>query len=182
MFTDLAGTTALHFFLSLHPGVTSNFPSPVTYEEIQFFNGANYNKGIDWLARDRVLGFVGQVETGVVLYMEFFPIPSNASTDFMFEKSANYFESEVVPKRAMALLPRAKIIAILINPVERAYSWYQHQRAHHDSAALNYTFYQVITARPDAPREVRVLQNRCLLPGWYATHIERWLTFYQPSQ
>ncbi|XP_048472152.1 bifunctional heparan sulfate N-deacetylase/N-sulfotransferase 2 [Rhincodon typus] len=157
------GTTALHFFLSLHPGVTSNFPSPVTYEEIQFFNGANYNKGIDW-------------------YMEFFPIPSNASTDFMFEKSANYFESEVVPKRAMALLPRAKIIAILINPVERAYSWYQHQRAHHDSAALNYTFYQVITARPDAPREVRVLQNRCLLPGWYATHIERWLTFYQPSQ
>ncbi|GCC37340.1 hypothetical protein chiPu_0015844 [Chiloscyllium punctatum] len=157
------GTTALHFFLSLHPGVTSNFPSPVTYEEIQFFNGANYNKGIDW-------------------YMEFFPIPSNASTDFMFEKSANYFESEVVPKRAMALLPRAKIIAILINPVERAYSWYQHQRAHHDSAALNYTFYQVITAGPDTPRDVRVLQNRCLLPGWYATHIERWLTYYQPSQ
>ncbi|XP_067876624.1 bifunctional heparan sulfate N-deacetylase/N-sulfotransferase 2 isoform X3 [Heterodontus francisci] len=157
------GTTALHFFLSLHPGVTSNFPSPLTYEEIQFFNGANYHKGIDW-------------------YMEFFPIPSNASTDFMFEKSANYFESEVVPKRAAALLPRAKIIAILINPAERAYSWYQHQRAHHDSAALNYTFYQVITAGPDSPREVRILQNRCLLPGWYATHIERWLTRYQPTQ
>ncbi|XP_072347446.1 bifunctional heparan sulfate N-deacetylase/N-sulfotransferase 2 [Scyliorhinus torazame] len=157
------GTTALHFFLSLHPGVTSNFPSPVTYEEIQFFNGANYHKGIDW-------------------YMEFFPIPSNASTDFMFEKSANYFESEVVPKRATALLPRAKIIAILINPAERAYSWYQHQRAHHDSAALNYTFYQVVTAGPDSPRDLRVLKNRCLFPGWYATHIERWLTHYQPTQ
>ncbi|XP_041032540.1 bifunctional heparan sulfate N-deacetylase/N-sulfotransferase 2 [Carcharodon carcharias] len=157
------GTTALHFFLSLHPGVTSNFPSPVTYEEIQFFNGANYHKGIDW-------------------YMEFFPIPSNASTDFMFEKSANYFESEVVPKRVAALLPRVKIITILINPAERAYSWYQHQRAHHDSAALNYTFYQVITAGLDSPRDLRILKNRCLVPGWYATHIERWLTYYQPSQ
>ncbi|KAJ6661802.1 hypothetical protein lerEdw1_013324 [Lerista edwardsae] len=100
------GTTAVHFFLSMHPAVTSNFPSPSTYEEIQFFNGPNYHKGIDW-------------------YMEFFPIPSNASTDFMFEKSANYFDTEVVPKRSAALLPRAKIIAILINPANRAYSWYQ---------------------------------------------------------
>lgn len=58
-------------------------------------------------------------------YMEFFPIPSNASTDFMFEKSANYFDTEVVPKRGAALLPRAKIITVLINPADRAYSWYQ---------------------------------------------------------
>lgn len=57
--------------------------------------------------------------------MDFFPFPSNVSTDFMFEKSANYFDTEVVPKRAAALLPRAKIIALLINPVDRAYSWYQ---------------------------------------------------------
>ncbi len=57
--------------------------------------------------------------------MNFFPFPSNVSTDFMFEKSANYFDTEVVPKRAAALLPRAKIIALLINPVDRAYSWYQ---------------------------------------------------------
>lgn len=57
--------------------------------------------------------------------MDFFPIPSNASTDFMFEKSANYFDTEVVPKRGAALLPRAKIITVLINPADRAYSWYQ---------------------------------------------------------
>uniref|UniRef100_A0A8C9S5D7 [heparan sulfate]-glucosamine N-sulfotransferase n=1 Tax=Scleropages formosus TaxID=113540 RepID=A0A8C9S5D7_SCLFO len=100
------GTTALHSFLSLHPAVTANFQSPVTFEEIQFFNGPNYHNGIDW-------------------YMDFFPFPSNASTDFMFEKSANYFDTEVAPKRAAALLPRAKILAVLINPADRAYSWYQ---------------------------------------------------------
>lgn len=58
-------------------------------------------------------------------YMDFFPFPSNVSTDFMFEKSANYFDTEVAPKRAAALVPRAKILAVLINPSDRAYSWYQ---------------------------------------------------------
>lgn len=58
-------------------------------------------------------------------YMDFFPFPSNTTTDFMFEKSANYFDTDVAPKRAAALLPRAKILAVLINPSDRAYSWYQ---------------------------------------------------------
>lgn len=58
-------------------------------------------------------------------YMEFFPVPSNVTTDFLFEKSANYFPSEESPRRAAALLPKAKIITLLINPSDRAYSWYQ---------------------------------------------------------
>uniref|UniRef100_A0A7N4NHP8 [heparan sulfate]-glucosamine N-sulfotransferase n=1 Tax=Sarcophilus harrisii TaxID=9305 RepID=A0A7N4NHP8_SARHA len=157
------GTTAIHFFLSLHPAVTSSFPSASTFEEIQFFSGPNYYKGIDW-------------------YMDFFPIPSNASTDFLFEKSATYFDSEVVPRRGAALLPRAKIITVLTNPADRAYSWYQHQRAHGDPTALNHTFYQVISAPPQAPAALRALQNRCLVPGYYSTHLQRWLTYYPSGQ
>ncbi|GAB1298813.1 Bifunctional heparan sulfate N-deacetylase/N-sulfotransferase 2 [Apodemus speciosus] len=156
-------TTAVHFFLSLHPAVTSSFPSPSTFEEIQFFNGPNYHKGIDW-------------------YMDFFPVPSNASTDFLFEKSATYFDSEVVPRRGAALLPRAKIITVLINPADRAYSWYQHQRAHGDPVALNYTFYQVISASSQAPLLLRSLQSRCLVPGYYSTHLQRWLAYYPSGQ
>lgn len=57
--------------------------------------------------------------------MDFFPFPSNTTTDFMFEKSANYFDTEAAAKRAAALLPRAKILAVLTNPSDRAYSWYQ---------------------------------------------------------
>ncbi|XP_007478486.1 bifunctional heparan sulfate N-deacetylase/N-sulfotransferase 2 isoform X2 [Monodelphis domestica] len=157
------GTTAVHFFLSLHPAVTSSFPSSSTFEEIQFFNGPNYYKGIDW-------------------YMDFFPVPSNASTDFLFEKSATYFDSEVVPRRGAALLPRAKIITVLTNPADRAYSWYQHQRAHGDPMALNHTFYQVISAPAQAPPALRALQNRCLIPGYYSTHLQRWLTYYPSGQ
>lgn len=57
--------------------------------------------------------------------MNFFPIPPNATSDFLFEKSATYFDSEVAPRRAHALLPKAKLICILIHPAKRAYSWYQ---------------------------------------------------------
>ncbi|NXW34562.1 NDST3 sulfotransferase, partial [Phaetusa simplex] len=115
-------------------------------------------------------------------YMDFFPTPSNVTTDFLFEKSANYFHSEEAPKRAASLIPKAKIITILIDPSDRAYSWYQHQRSHEDPAALKFSFYQVITAGPRAPSELRALQKRCLAPGWYATHIERWLTYFPPYQ
>lgn len=58
-------------------------------------------------------------------YMDFFPVPSNVTSDFLFEKSANYFHSEEAPKRAASLVPKAKIITILIDPSDRAYSWYQ---------------------------------------------------------
>uniref|UniRef100_A0A8D2L8B8 [heparan sulfate]-glucosamine N-sulfotransferase n=1 Tax=Varanus komodoensis TaxID=61221 RepID=A0A8D2L8B8_VARKO len=100
------GTTALYLFLIMHPSIISNSPSPKTFEEVQFFNRNNYHRGIDW-------------------YMEFFPAPSNVTTDFLFEKSANYFHSEEAPKRVASLIPKAKIITILIDPSDRAYSWYQ---------------------------------------------------------
>ncbi|NXJ79878.1 NDST4 sulfotransferase, partial [Trogon melanurus] len=157
------GTTALYLFLLMHPSIISNLPSPKTFEEVQFFNGNNYHKGIDW-------------------YMDFFPTPANITTDLLFEKSANYFHSEEAPKRAASLIPKAKIITILIDPSDRAYSWYQHQRSHEDPAALKFNFYEVITSSHWAPSEIRTLQKRCLTPGWYAVHIERWLTHYPASQ
>lgn len=48
--------------------------------------------------------------------------------------------------------------------------------------ALKYTFHEVITAGPDASAKLRALQNRCLVPGWYATHIERWLSAFHANQ
>lgn len=48
--------------------------------------------------------------------------------------------------------------------------------------ALKYTFHEVITAGPEAAPKLRTLQSRCLVPGWYATHIERWLNSYHANQ
>ncbi|XP_064601762.1 bifunctional heparan sulfate N-deacetylase/N-sulfotransferase-like isoform X2 [Liolophura sinensis] len=157
------GTTALYTFLAMHPAILSNYKSPETFEEVQFFNGKNYYKGLDW-------------------YMNFFPVPENASAKFLFEKSATYFDNDVVPFRAYSLLPKAKLITILISPAKRAYSWYQHMRAHEDPTALNYTFYEIITANDLSPRGMRELKHRCLNPGMYAHHLEKWLDYYPARQ
>ncbi|XP_074040411.1 N-deacetylase and N-sulfotransferase sfl [Leptinotarsa decemlineata] len=156
------GTTALYTFLSLHPAIASNLPSPTTFEEIQFFNAHNYLRGLDW-------------------YMDFFPTDANSSTKYYFEKSATYFDGELVPRRVHALLPHAKLITILISPAKRAYSWYQHTKAHGDIIANNYSFHQVITATDTAPKPLRDLRNRCLNPGKYAQHLERWMNYFLPQ-
>lgn len=156
------GTTALYTFLSLHPSIASNLPSPTTFEEIQFFNANNYYKGLDW-------------------YMKYFPVDANA-TRYLFEKSATYFDGDLVPKRVHALLPHTKLITILISPAKRAYSWYQHTKAHGDTIANNYSFHQVITAGDTAPKPLRDLRNRCLNPGKFAQHLERWLNYFSPQQ
>ncbi|XP_041036669.1 bifunctional heparan sulfate N-deacetylase/N-sulfotransferase 4 [Carcharodon carcharias] len=140
------GTTALYLFLIMHPAITSNFPNPKTFEEVQFFNGNAYHKGIDCSDEE-----------------------SFGLQTLTISLSAD----------AVKIM---KIITILINPSDRAYSWYQHQRAHEDPAALRYSFYEVITAGRRAVPELRALHNRCLVPGWYAAHIERWLTYYPTRQ
>lgn len=157
------GTTALYTFLGMHPAIKSNFNSQETFEEIQFFNGNNYYKGIDW-------------------YIEYFPKPVNSVSEVLFEKSATYFDTSLVPMRVHALLPHAKIVCILVNPARRAYSWYQHMRAHQDPVATNMSFYDVITASGTAPSKVQSLRNRCLNPGLYSQHLNDWLDYFPPRQ
>ncbi|XP_039748929.1 bifunctional heparan sulfate N-deacetylase/N-sulfotransferase [Pararge aegeria] len=157
------GSTALYTFLAMHPNLVPNLPSAATYEELQFFNNNNYLKGLDW-------------------YLSFFPPKHSNSSQLTFEKSATYFDGDLVPRRAHALLPNAKIIAILISPSKRAYSWYQHIRSHGDPIANNYTFHTVITANDSSPKPLRDLRNRCLNPGKYSHYLERWLGEYSAHQ
>ena len=58
-------------------------------------------------------------------YMNFFPQVEDSTTALLFEKSATYFDNANAPLRAYSLLPKAKLIVILIDPAKRAYSWYQ---------------------------------------------------------
>jgi heparan sulfate N-deacetylase/N-sulfotransferase NDST2 len=45
--------------------------------------------------------------------MAFFPVPKNATARYLFEKSATYFDGDLVPRRAHALLPHAKLVSYL---------------------------------------------------------------------
>lgn len=171
--------------------------SPYDYEEVQFFNDKHYFKGTNW-------------------YLDRFPLPSSDGvTDaysvpngyYYFDKSATYFDDPKVPRRASSLLPDARIVILLINPADRAYSWYQHIKAHGDLIANSMSFEQIIqlqdndlSATPISKQTLtstqtmtnkfnisqlaaaRMLRNRCLHPGYYARHLLNWLDHYPSRQ
>ena len=190
----------------MHPSLISNLPSEESFEEVQFFNGKNYFKGIDWymnffqfpnssniLLNETVFSNRNNSVNSTMLshqkYMNRIPPTTKDSDSYFFEKSSTYFDGELVPMRVHSLLPHAKLIVILISPLKRAYSWYQHMRAHNLSVALDFTFYEVVSldVMKKNPTEntmklLRDLRNRCLGPGTYAIHLERWLTYFSPQQ
>ena len=59
----------------------------------------------------------------------------------------------------------------------------QHERDHGNPASMNHTFYDVITSSgPETDRQVASLRNRCLDPGKYVQHLQRWLQYYPARQ
>jgi hypothetical protein len=168
------GSTALREFLLLHPDISSNKDVGAGYfEEPQFFAGNNYEKGVEWYRK---------------LFLD-------RNSSLLFEKSANYFDNPRAAEAIHHLVPDAKIIIILIDPTERAFSWFQvktthnylcehifqHMKAHSDPTALKYTPEELFSGKIDSP-EARKLRNRCLQPGFYARHLEKWLDFFTPNQ
>lgn len=124
---------------------------------------------------------------------------------YYFEKSATYYDDPKAPRRAKGLLPEAKIVILLVDPADRAYSWYQHIRAHGDIVANSMSFDQIMMSKDTAgfdndegdkstnnntsdafesidEHRVRALRNRCLQPGYYSVHLSRWLEHYQSRQ
>lgn len=118
-------------------------------------------------------------------------------SSFYFDKSATYFDDPKAPERASRLLPEARIVILLVNPADRAYSWYQHIKAHGDKLANSISFEQVITAKDgqlklagatglkeeeEVNSALVALRNRCLHPGYYSQHLSRWLEYYPSKQ
>ena len=141
-------------FLQLHPNISTNQPVAGSFEELQFFAGPNYAKGLDWY-------------TDKFAHVS----PPNGSS-MVFEKTANYFDNPAAPEALYALLPSAKLLVILIDPVLRAYSWYQvghwahllqytillcfqHMRAHNDSMALKYTAEEIFVGNGSGAEKLK---------------------------
>lgn len=182
----------------MHPSLISNLPSNDTFEEVQFFNGNNYFKGIDWYMNFFSLQDTFKAATTVNPVLVNSSIHRNQLRDpplyyenppYFFEKSSTYFDSDHAPMRLHSLLPHAKLIIILINPINRAYSWYQHMRAHNLTVALKFSFYEVVSLDvkdkdidETTKKKLHSLRNRCLNPGMYHQHLEKWLAFFPPNQ
>lgn len=94
------------------------------------------------------------------------------------EKSPNYLTSFDAPVRIARHLPDIKLIAILRNPSDRAYSAYWHGRRV-GAIDPNVTFGQSI-------RNYEINHGKpygdLLTPGLYSQHLQRYREFFQPEQ
>ena len=97
------GTTFLYQLLVQHPYVKPAFAKEVHYFDL------NYREGDDW-------------------YRSYFPLQVPNNNKYITGESSPYYLFHPhAPRRASAVVPDAKLIALLRNPVDRAYSHYQHQ-------------------------------------------------------
>lgn len=93
------GTSSLQKYLVKHPKILS--PS---VKEVHYFDN-NFDKGLRW-------------------YKSFFPFIKKRGQIFG-EASPYYIYHPLVPERVKKFLPNIKIIVLLRNPVERAFSHYK---------------------------------------------------------
>lgn len=99
-----AGTTFLYSLLSQHPYV-----QPAAKKEVHYFD-TGFEKGVDW-------------------YLSQFPARTQKDGRPVLtgEASPYYLYHPHAARRASEVVPEAKLIALLRDPVERAYSDYQHK-------------------------------------------------------
>ena len=160
-----AGTTALYAYLRWHPGITG--PS---WKEVSFFD-RHWWRGEAW-------------------YRGHFPL--RAGERLVGEASPSYLFHPLAPERARSVVPDAKLIALVRNPVDRAYSHYQHEVA---LGREPLSFEDALAAEEERTRgevERLVADPRAFSPAWwghtyvargrYAEQLERWLAVFPRGQ
>jgi len=105
-----SGTTSLYNYLASHPAIASSL-----MKEVHFFD-FRYRKGVLWY----------RSHFPTLLYQHF-PRSTRGKSCIAGEASPYYICHPHAPKRIAAALPQAKLIALLRNPVDRAYSHYHHE-------------------------------------------------------
>jgi hypothetical protein len=166
--TQKGGTTFLFDYLVQHPDVL-----PPLNKEIHYFD-LNYARGVTW-------------------YRARFPYSYQLRGRAMtLDASPYYLAHPLAPQRVTGLLPGAKLIVLLRNPVDRAFSHYQHEvRGGRESLS----FPQAIERESErlAGEEERLRQEPAyysynhhrysyMLRGVYIEQLRRWARHFPRSQ
>jgi hypothetical protein len=118
--TQRGGTTSLYNYLAEHPGVGA-----ASIKEVHFFDTPHYRQGKAWY-RAHFPSALQKHLVERVRKLDF--ITGEASPYYLFHPHA--------PARVAAVLPGVKLIVMLRNPVDRAYSHYYHEVAgNHETLA-----------------------------------------------
>ncbi|MHA6483024.1 sulfotransferase domain-containing protein [Paenibacillus sp. strain BS8-2] len=164
--TQKGGTTSLYHDLIIHPQIKS-----AAVKEVHFFD-IQYHFGFDW-------------------YKNNFP-PDLSADQITGEASPYYLFHPQTPRRVREWLPEIKLIVILRNPIQRAFSHYQMMvrrgieplsfpdalRA--ESSRIEDEYNRMI-------KEPRFSSENCanysyLKRGLYAEQLERWFKYFAKNQ
>jgi hypothetical protein len=160
-----SGTSSLHHYLTQHTQVVAPLRKEVHYFDL------NFARGEAWYRAN-----FGRMGAG----------------GLNLDSSPYYLLHPLVPQRAHALVPDARLIVLLRDPVRRAYSHYWHER---DKGREPLSFEDAIAAEPERiEREHARLGSgeiersaahqyfSYLARGHYAEQLARWLELYPRDQ
>jgi hypothetical protein len=158
-----AGTTSLFRYIN---EFADNFISPAR-KELYFFT-EKYERGINW-------------------YKAYFP--NKKKNNITGEASPSYLFYHKAPERIVQYIPKAKFIILLRNPIDRAYSQYQHQNNTNKTKA-----YDPLPFHRAIQKDIKRFENKYYLKskkfnyiykyfsyvsrGIYSTQIQRWLDYF----
>ena len=168
-----AGTNALYHYLRQHPQV---YMSP--WKEPKFFA---FESEAD-LGFRAANGRDAPVNASVILdQAEYEELFDDAGDDELArgEASTHYLYVERSPARIKALIPDAKLIAVLRNPVDRAFSSYQHL-VRDDLEPLD--FGAALDAEPQRIAEHYAYLYRYTDMGFYSEQLDRYEKTFPENQ
>lgn len=167
------GTTSLYRYLEQHPQVL-----PSRKKEPNYFSG-QYRRGLGW-------------------YRSFYPLSLEARLNpsaFAIDASVSTIYHPYAPERVQAIIPDARLIALLRDPVERAWSHYHHILRLDDEPREHLPFEQAIWQEEARLHEYRQRLERdplhhdlsvnrftYLSRGLYAEQLRRWLHRFERDQ
>lgn len=164
--TQRGGTTSLHAYLRAHPDIET--PAK---KEIHFLTD-RFERGTEW--------YIGQ-------------FPADVPDGSLVGEATPYaLYHPLAPERLHDIAPGARLIVLLRNPVDRAYSHYLHERARgHESLS----FEAAIAAEAERLKGIEQqlesgdlsasdMHKRAsyLARGRYARQLERWFSFFSRDQ
>jgi hypothetical protein len=171
-----SGTTSLHRYLSEHPAVLSANTKEVHYFSLKYPLGERWYRSLFPLW---TRGAAIRLRRGVR------PAVCEVTPAYLFDPRA--------PGRVHAFNARMKLVAVLRDPVDRAYAHYQWEKATRDEthafeAALDW---EVAVVAPELARFIAdptyvsslpVFGRSYVARGRYAEQIERWLALFPREQ
>lgn len=173
--TPKSATTALFQYLLQHPSI---FP-PLT-KQIHFFD-RYYDRGIPWYK----ICFPYR-------WQKFTRQKISKGNFVTGEATVHYMLHPLAPKRIAKILPNVKLIVMLRNPIDRAYSHYQMEYTNKNEVLL---FEEALKTEPEWSRvefekmandenydSLKYPHRAYLSTGYYAQHLKRWFEYFPRNQ